>query len=398
MRFRLSFDIESKYGIRNISQEVTKWHFMDDTKKSIPFVDLSIKTDTSLFQKIMDCVAQVLESGTYVLGERLTSFEKEISKRLRCEYAIGLNSGTDAIFLTLVALDIGRGDEVILPGNVFSSVPNAVCNAGADPVFCDVRYEDMLIDPKKIKGLISEKTRAILPVHLTGMPCDMDDINRIADEHGITVIEDAAQAIGAFYKGRPAGTLASAGCFSLHPLKNIHALGDGGFVVTNDRDLYQRILRLRNHGLQNNLVESPGYNSRLDEIHAAVARIQLEMLDDIIRRRRAIATRYHSGLEGVVDLNIEPDEKKGVYQLYMIKTPHRDALANYLSAQGIETRVHYRTYVPFHPFYLKRGSGLKDLSVTKRLSSEVLSLPIHEGLTDKQLELIISAVRNYFQK
>lgn len=362
----------------------------------IPYVDLSINHNSSFHDKAMSAFSEILESGHYVLGSRVLSFEEKIAEYTECDYAIGVNSGTDAIFLSLLALGIGEGDEVILPGNIFSSVANAVHNSGARPVFCDVRYEDMLIDPEKIPALITSQTKALLPVHLTGMPCDMDEIRAIAKAHGIHAIEDAAQAIGAIYHSKPAGSLGDVGCFSLHPLKNVHAFGDGGLVVTNDKAVFEKVLELRNHGLRDGLICQPGYNSRLDEIHAALAEIQLENIEEIISRRRHIAERYAAGLRGVVNLSMDPDMKRGVYQLFMIKTRRRNALADYLSKAGIETRIHYRSYVPFHPFY--RGLVESDLPSTQRLSDEVLSLPIYPSLTDTQIDFVIETIQGFFRR
>jgi dTDP-4-amino-4,6-dideoxygalactose transaminase len=363
----------------------------------IPFVDLSISDQDSCFPKFHRAILAVLHSGKYIMGERLEAFEKKLCKAVGCRFGVGVNSGTDALFLVMRALNIGVGDEVIIPANSFYAVANAVCNTGAQPVFCDVIYENMLIDTNKIEQLITRKTKAIIPVHLTGMPCDMDEINNIAMHYGVFVIEDAAQAIGAQYKGRQAGSLSTAGCFSLHPLKNVHVLGDGGAVVTNDPYLYERISEFRNHGLKGNRVVQPGYNSRLDEIHAAFAAIQLDELEEITSKKRAIAASYMQGLEGFVNLNLEPKYKRGVYQLFMIKTEQRDNLANNLKQIGIETRVHYRFYIPFHPYYRQCFCSNYKLPVTERLSKEVLSLPIYTTLTDEKINFIISAIRKFFQ-
>lgn len=369
---------------------------MNRLKIKVPYVDLSIKRGSYFYDAVMNAFSDILESGHYVMGVRLDSFEKKIADFVECSYAVGVNSGTDAIFFALLSMDVGIGDEVILPGNIFPAVANAVYNTGAQPVFCDVNYEDMLIDPVKIPELITSRTKAILPVHLTGMPCDMDAIKEIATCCGVKVIEDAAQAIGARYKQKPAGSLAAVGCFSLHPLKNVHAFGDGGVVVTNDRDVFEKVLNLRNHGLLNDVVHTPGYNSRLDEIHAAVAEIQLADIENNMLRRRTIVERYQAGLEELVNVNIESGDKQGAYQLYMIKTKQRDALSEYLLEKGIETRIHYRSYVPFHTFY--RSMHRTDLAVTRRLSDEVLSLPIYPSLTDTQIDFIIECIRDFFRQ
>jgi dTDP-4-amino-4,6-dideoxygalactose transaminase len=363
----------------------------------LPFVDLAITEQKGYLEKVQKAFLSIIKSGQYVMGKNLSDFENGIAERVGRRYCIGVNSGTDALFLVLLALDIGAGSEVIIPGNTFVSVANAVVNAGGLPVFCDVRYEDMLIDPDRISTLITSKTKAIIPVHLTGMPCDMERINEIADLHGLFVIEDAAQAIGAEYKSKQAGSMGVAGCFSFHPLKNIRALGDGGAIVTDDYKLYLTLKELRNHGISGGEVVRPGYNSRMDEIHAAVVSIQLEHLDDIIESKRITASRYTSALREIVNVNEEPEFKKGVYQLYMIKSPVRNDLASYLERKGISTKVHYRCYVPFHSFYLKKFGRNKELPVTEQLSREVLSLPIYPGMKKYHVDAVINTIKEYFE-
>jgi dTDP-4-amino-4,6-dideoxygalactose transaminase len=364
---------------------------------TIPFVDLSVKKDSVLHKRYIAAFSDIMESGQFILGPYLDRMEKRLAEYCGCKYALGLNSGTDALLLTLKTLDIGAGDEVIVPANVFHAVGNVVLLAGAKPVFCDVRYDDMLMDAGLLESLISEKTKAIIPVHLTGMPCDMDAILDVAGSYGLHVIEDAAQALGAEYKGKKAGTMGKAGCFSFHPLKNIHAMGDGGAVVTNDPVLYKRLLRLRNHGLESGCVLEAGYNSRLDEIHAAAIDIQLEYIDSIIEEKNRYARIYDHRLKDVVSVCDNPDYKKGVYQLYMIKSRDRDGLKTFLSGQGIETAVHYSTYYPYQAWGNNLGV-IPQLPVTQRLSNEVLSLPVFPGLGEDRVNRVVESIISLIMK
>lgn len=361
---------------------------------TIPFVDLSVKKNSVLHERFVAAFSAILESGQYILGPFLDRMEKRMADYCGCAYALGLNSGTDALLLTLKALDIGHGDEVIVPANVFHAVGNVVLLSGATPVFCDVRYDDMLMDACLLESLISEKTKAVIPVHLTGMPCDMDAILDVAGCHGLHVIEDAAQALGAEYKGKKAGTIGNAGCFSFHPLKNIHALGDGGAVVTDDPVLHKRLLRLRNHGLESGCVLEAGYNSRLDEIHAAAIDIQLEDIDKIIEEKNRYARIYNKSLKGSVNGFDHPEYKKGVYQLYMIKCRDRNGLRAYLREQGIETAVHYSTYYPYQPWGKNLGV-VPQLPVTQNLSNEVLSLPVYTGMGEENVNKVIDCILSY---
>lgn len=363
----------------------------------IAYSDPSINTDDPAHKQILEAVSRIMENGNYVLGDYCKRLEEDLCRICACRYAVGVNSGTDALFLVLKALGIGEGDEVILPANVFHSVGNTVYNTGATPVFCDVLYDDMLIDPQSLEQLITDKTKAVIPVHLTGMPCDMDEISRIAETYRLYVIEDAAQAIGAQYKKQPVGALGVAGCFSFHPLKNIHAIGDGGAITTNDKELFERLLMYRNHGLTDaGVVGYPGMNSRLDEIHAAAISIQLKSLTEIVKKRRSTASYYSTKLHMPVRINSEPETKNGVYQLFMIKADRRNELAAVLAENGIETKIHYQHYLPFHPFYA-HSQNKNLLPVTQKLSEEVLSLPIHGKLSDEQLAHITEAINRFYK-
>ncbi len=363
----------------------------------IPFVDLAVSEGTEAYRLYMAAVSSVLESGSFVLGAALERFEQALADFAGTAYCVGLNSGTDALFLSLKALGVGAGDEVVLPGNVFAGVAGAVMMTGAVPVFCDVSYETMLVEVDTLEPCVTGRTKAVIPVHLTGAPCDMAPIVDFCRDRNIAVIEDAAQALGALYNGKRAGSLGDAGCFSFHPLKNIHALGDGGALVTNDKKLYETLMKLRNHGLEDGLVRMPGYNSRLDDIHAAVLQDQLESVETITQKKREMAAIYSRSLRGTVGINEERPGSEGVYQLYMIKTDTRDRLKDYLAGKGIETRIHYTCYVPFHPYY-RKTFGEFHLPVTERLAKEVLSLPIGLSMTQTDVDDVVNEIHSFFRR
>src|SRR3989339_126254 len=308
---------------------------MNSLNASVPFVDLGLPKGCAEHEEILSAISSVLETGQFICGSQTRAFEKKLAAYCGCNHAIGLNSGTDALFFALKIMGIDAGDEVIIPANVFWAVANSVVNCGATPVFADVEPHDMLISARTIAPRITTRTKAIICVHLTGMPCQMDAINEIASPRSIFVIEDAAQALGAVYHGRKAGSLGLIGCFSFHPLKNIGCIGDGGAMVTNNMDIFQRCLQLRNHGLDENASQQvAGYNSRLDEIQAAVLLARLTRIDQIIAAKRKIAAIYKKELSSVCGIVEEGDGRQGVYQLFMVQCKNRDALQKYLSDNG----------------------------------------------------------------
>lgn len=335
-------------------------------------------------------------SGLYILGETLERFEAEAAAYCEAPYALGVASGSDALFLILKALDIGPGDEVITCPNSFVATAWVIVAAGATPVFVDVT-EDYNIDPALLESAITPRTKAVIPVHLTGRPAEMDAVNDIARKKGIAVIEDAAQAIGARYRGRRVGSLGNAAGFSLHPIKNLGVMGDGGFVTTGDRTVYERIAKLRNHGLRNrDECDIWGYNSRLDPLQAGVASIKLRRLDAWNRRCREIAAEYRQGLSDLVWVPHDRDHEESVYHTFIIQVEERDRLIEHLAARGVGSRIHYPIPIHLQRCALALGYGRGSFPVTERLAQRILSLPIYPELTQTEIEHVVASVRSFF--
>lgn len=351
-------------------------------------------------KKLLRIIDGVFSSGEYVgvNCKHVLKFEKNISKYLKIRHTVSLNSGTDALTLALHAVGIKKGDEVITPSNSFIASTGSIAHLGATPIFADV-LPDQNIDPNKIKKLITNKTKAIMVVHLTGRSCNMKSIMQIAKKYKLKVIEDCAQAFGTKYQDKYCGTYGSVGCFSTHPLKNFNAMGDGGFVVTNDLKIYKNISKLRNHGLKTrDRADSVGYNSRLDNVQAAILNFRLKTIKNLFKKRRENANFY------IRHLNKKyifcPPEKKlefNTYHLFVIQVANRDKLQKYLLKKGIVTYVHYP--VPIHQQKMFKNKLPKVfLPVTESQSKKILSLPIHDGLTTKQLTYVVKAINDFYRK
>ncbi|MEQ8518032.1 MAG: DegT/DnrJ/EryC1/StrS family aminotransferase [Cytophagales bacterium] len=363
----------------------------------VPYVNLGVQYK-EIKDDILKDISELLDSGQFILGDAVTDFEKEISKLSRAKFALGLNSGTDALILAMKALGIGKGDEVIVPPNSYLATASTVALVGAKPVFADVKV-DFNIDPEEIKKKITSKTKAIVAVHLTGRPADMDEIMSIAKEHELHVLEDAAQAIGAEYKGQPVGAIGIAGGFSLHPLKNLGAPGDGGVMVTNSEEVYDYCVKARNHGLKDrNTCEFWSYNSRLDTISAVVLLHKLKKLKDWNRRRNEIAQIYNDSLRNFVKVPEITDDRFSVYHTYIIQTDKRDELMNYLSSNDIDSKIHYPIPIHLQPAAEYLGNKEGDYPVTEYQRDRILSLPVYPELTDDQLNKVISAITDFFNK
>jgi len=360
----------------------------------VPFVNLGLQYQR-LQNEILKKFDEISSKGSYVLGDELIQFEKNFAKYCGTSFAIGVGNGSDALFFSLLALGINKGDEIITVPNSFVATAWAIANAGARLVFVDVG-DDYNIDPNLIRKAINPKTKAILPVHLTGRIADMEKIQEISFEHNLYIIEDAAQAVGATYKGKKSGSFGDTGCFSLHPLKNLHVHGDGGVITTNDENLYHQILKMRNHGLKNrDECELWGWNSRLDEIHAAIANLKLNYLDDWNSRFREIASRYINELHGLVHVPSINDFEKPVFHRFMIQYERRDKLQMFLKDQGIQTAINYP--IPLHlqeaSNYLGYRAG--DFPVAEQQADRILSLPIYSELENSQVEHVITAVKKF---
>lgn len=361
----------------------------------IPFLDL--KQPYLELKEELDCAYQrVMDSGWYILGQEVEAFEAEFAEYCGVKHCIGVGNGLDALHLILRAMDIGEGDEVIVPSNTFIATWLAVSYAGATPVPVEPDEKTYNIDPKRIEAAITEKTRAIMPVHLYGQPADMDPILEIAARHNLKVIEDAAQAHGAKYKGKKTGGLGDAAGFSFYPGKNLGAFGDGGAITTDDDTLAERVRVLRNYGSHTKYYnECKGFNSRLDELQAAFLRVKLKKLDDWNSRRQQIADVYLKELKGVeqIALPYVPQWAEPVWHLFVIRSPKRDALQKHFEQNGIQTMINY----PVSPHKQQAYSEMNHLNlpITERIHQEVLSLPIGPALTKKDTTSIIGSIRSH---
>ena len=351
----------------------------------------------SLKDSIDGAIANVLEGGSYVLGTEVTNFERQFSDYNGTSYAIGVGSGTEALHIALRAFGIGPGDEVITVAHTAVATAAAILLSGAQPVFLDVEPEFLTIDPNLIEGAITTKTKAIIPVHIYGQPCDMDSIMEIAHRKGIPVIEDCAQAHGATYKGNRVGAIGDVGCFSFYPTKNLGAIGDAGALITGDDCLAAKMRNLREYGWENDRTATgEGWNSRLDELQAAILRVKLTQLDIGNEHRRKHAQEYHDHLAALpVELPVERKSTKHVFHIYSIRVEKREALRSHLYDCGIQTNVHYP--VPIHrQTYYRSIVGELSLPVTEHAAETVLSLPMYPELTVDQIRFIAQQVKSHY--
>lgn len=352
-----------------------------------------------IFQRIRD----FLKRCDFTLGEDLAEFEGRYAKYAGAKHAIGVGTGTDALFLSLKMVGVGQGDEVISAPNSFIATTGAIVQAGAKPVYVDARSGDLTLDPELIEGAITSKTKAILPVHWAGCPADMKAIVAIGKRHGIPVVEDACQALGARIDGQHVGTFGELGGFSCHPLKPLHVWGDGGVILTNN-DHYAKTLRLwRNHGLEGrDTIRTYGYNCRFDNLHAIVGNYVFETLDATIDTRIRWAERYdkalsHEGLKNVIDVPARDKSAKHVFHLYKLNVLRRDELLHFLQNHGIEAKIHYP--VPLHlqpaaePYQYRKGQ----FPVTENESDNTITLPCHQYLKEEQIDYCIDKVAEFYR-
>lgn len=361
----------------------------------VPYVNLGLQAEPFKKQLLEKC-EKVISSGHYILGEEVKTFEANFSQYCGTKYALGVANGTSALYLVLKALGLKPGDEVITAPNSFIASASAIALAGLRPIFADID-EDFNIDPASIEAAITPKTRALMPVHLTGRLARMPEILKIAKKHELFVLEDAAQAVAASFEGRRAGAWGNAAGFSCHPLKNLHAFGDAGMITTNDSRLYERLTRERNLGLKSrDECEFWGFNERLDELQAAFLNVQFERLDETTEERRKIGKFYNDSLRECVRT---PDERPGeyhVYQTYVIRCERRDELMKHLLSKGVDAKIHYPT--PIHLQEAAQSLGYKQADFPKTLQaiSEILSLPLYPGLTQEQQEHVVQSVRSFY--
>jgi dTDP-4-amino-4,6-dideoxygalactose transaminase len=341
-------------------------------------------------------IEKVISSTQFVGGAELRAFEEEFAAFCEVESCVGVANGTDAIYLALRALGIGKGDEVITVSHTFIATTEAITLTGATPVFIDIKEDTVLMDPSLIEAAITEKTKAIIPVHLYGQTCEMDQILDIAWRHGLKVVEDAAQAHGARWKGKRAGSIGDVACFSFYPGKNLGAFGDAGGVVSNDQNLIERLRVIANHGSVTKYThECEGVNSRLDGLQAAILRVKLRRLDEWNAQRRSHAAFY---VEALRDLDLTPvsvhPDAEPVWHLFVVRTTEREELQKRLSENGIATGIHYPTPLHLQPAYAYLEIPPGSLPVTELVSGEIVSLPMYPELTRSQLEAVVTALTN----
>ena len=345
-------------------------------------------------------IAEEFTRCQFVGGPQVAEFERRFARLCGTAHAVGLNSGTDALFLSLRALGVGPGDEVITAPNSFIATAGAIVSAGATPVFADVTA-DYTLDPPAVQSAVTRRTRAIIPVHLTGTPADMDVLGAIAARDRLALIEDAAQAVGAALHGRPVGSLGTTGCFSLFPLKNLGVAGDGGMLTTGSAEIERTIRLLHNHGLRNrDECEMFGYNSRLDTLQAIVGNVLLDSLETVTKARIEHAAFYDEALHDLVpDVVIPPRRPaaKQVYHTYVVQVARRDRLMPYLLERGIETKIHYPIPIHLQPAAARLGHKRGAFPVTEAQSERILSLPVHEYLTHDDLGHVADTVRAFYR-
>ncbi len=358
----------------------------------------SSRQDTLLADELVEAFQKVLQHGKYILGEEVQEFETRIAHYLGVDFAFGVANGSDALVLALQALEIGAGDEVIVPAFTFFATAGAVSRVGATPVFVDVT-SDYNLNPQAVKQKITSKTKAIIPVHLFGLPASMGELMKLASEYNLAVIEDAAQAIGSTYEVDPVGTLGELGCFSFFPTKNLGALGDAGLVVTNRADLAEKIKILRVHGAKQKYHhELLGFNSRLDTLQAAFLNVKLTHLNGWIAARRKIAKRYYTALIDCQEIGLPEDYEGHTYNQFTITTAKRNELRDFLEKAGISTTIYYPLTLPEQPVFAGLGYRQGDFPVSEKLTKTVLSLPIYPELTETEQNYIVGKLQQFFSR
>lgn len=374
---------------------------------NVPLLDLKAQYAT-IRDEIREAIDRVVESQYFILGPEAQALEAEVAAYSQCEFGIGVSSGTDALLVALMALEIGPGDEVITTPYTFFATAGCIARLGAKPVFVDIDPVAYNIDPAQIEAAITPQTRAIMPVHLYGQMAEMDAIMEIAARHDLYVIEDAAQAIGAEYKGRRAGSIGHLGCFSFFPSKNLGGYGDGGMVVTNDPELAQRVNILRKHGAQPKYYHQfVGGNFRLDAIQAAVLRVKLQYLDDWTAGRQRNADRYRQyfGESGLVDspsasisLPAELPERRHIYNQFVIRCARRDELMAHLKAKGIGCEVYYPLSLHMQACFADLGYELGDFPVSEQAAQKTLALPVYPEMTEEMIETVVRSVACFYHE
>ena len=363
----------------------------------IPVLDLGPQV-RSIESDVRAALDRVFERASFILGEECKAFEQEFAAYLGASQTVGVASGTDAIHLALRAAGVGPGDEVVTVANTCVPTVSGIASSGGAPVLVDAHPDTLTLDPDRLEGAITSRTKAVVPVHLYGHPCDMDAIAKVANDKGIAVIEDCAQAHGALYKDRMCGTLGLAAAFSFYPTKNLGAYGDAGAIVTDDEDLADRARKLRNYGQSDRYHhDTEGFNSRFDEIQAAVLRIKLRRLDAWVTARRELARQYKEALADLpLQLPPEASWAKHAYHLFVIRVPERETLMTHLEKEGVGALIHYPVPIHFQKAFAHLGYSPGDFPVAEAAAAEVLSLPLYPELGDDAVSRVVEAVRAFY--
>lgn len=362
---------------------------------SIPFIDF--KEQNRLIQDEVDTgFKKVLEKGDFILGEQALTFEKSFAAYCEASYAVGVNSGTDALYLALSAIEIQDGDEVIVPTHTFIATALCVSFCRAKPVFVDIDPVTYNIDPKALEKLITKKTKAIIPVHIYGQPADMTEITAIARKYNIKIVEDAAQAHGARYQGRRVGSLGDVACFSFYPTKSLGACGDAGMIVTNNKETYERALMLRDYGRKGRYEHKiKGTNSRLDTLQAVVLNAKLKHLDRWNSMRAQSAAYYAEQLKSLpqVVVPVTKSDRTHVFQTYAVRVPNRDKVMEHMKAKGMGVLIHYPIPLHLQEAYAEIGHKRGDFPAAEKVANEILSLPMFPHISKEQVEAVVKALK-----
>lgn len=369
----------------------------------VPYLDLKYQNNP-LKKEILEALDKIIDEGNFILGPEVEAFEKEFAQFCQTQYAVALDSGTSAMHLTLAVLDLKPDDEVITTPFTFAATAWAISYTGAKPVFVDINESTFTLDPQKIEAAITPKTKAIMPVHMYGHPCDMDPIVDLCNNYKLHLVEDAAQAHGALYKNRPIGSFGKATGYSFYPTKNLGACGEGGALTTNEKSIYERARSIRNHGSTRKYYHDEiGHNYRMHAFQGAILRIKLRKLKEWTEDRLKTVNYYHqllssNSLTPYITLPQQAPWAKSTYHLYTLKTPHRDQLAHHLQKHNIGFSNHYPLPLHLQPCYHYLNYQPGDLPIAERIAKEVINLPLYPGIPKNQVETVAETIEDFFKK